>query len=476
MPTANSMFKMWRRLSATGKTAWVAGTTVVVCAALFFAPEKITPLSSALFARDPYAKESRVEVGARLDRNVLSKGDQAILEVNIQNNNTDPLTEFHASITAPGFEWDQGNAEKQLSGSVPAGSSMNAAIPLRAMSRSGTYTVSVFYSWTKKSRYSSAVSLGPLKMEGLFSQDHWSRFLGRGNQLIKDLTLPIVLAVLGYYFQLRQSVRDAKRQRIERRDEIRRQSAENAREEQRRDAEKLRNEQRQNEEKTRDERQQVRQNILPLVMSLAERHYMPIVTSARVLIGHYDLTKKQPPGSSLDEVSFDTLFLLKRMDYLRRDKGQIFFQDNAAEALAADAWFVLREKLRSVLGDSEVELALQKMGNDDRFADAKRYQMHIQSPSKKFQKWVASDAKEFERYLELVDVIQAVFRFEANRPFSDHWYGTPKKLLFETETVQKSDFLQNPEFPLTGLSNSSIKKIESLKTQWPHYLATVNSP
>ena len=463
MPTANGMFKMWRRLSATGKTASIAGATVVVCAALFFAPEKIAPLSSALFARDPYAKESHVDVGARLDRNILGKGDQAILEVNIQNNNTDPLTEFHASITAPGFEWSQENAEKQLSGALPAGSSMSAAIPLRAMARSGTYTVSVFYSWTKKSRYSSAVSLGPLKMEGVFSQDHWSRFLGRGNQLIRDLTLPIVLAVLGYYFQLRQSVRDAKRQRVERRDEIRRQSAE-----------KLRDEQKQNEEKTRDERQQVRQNILPLVMSLAERHYMPIVTSARVLIGHYDLTKKQPPGSSLDEVSFDTMFLLKRMDYLRRDKGQIFFQDNAAEALAADVWFVIREKFRFVLGESEVELVLQKMGHDDRFADAKRYQMHFQTPSRNFQKWVVSNTKEFERYLELVDIIQAVFRFEANRPFSDHWYGTPKKLLFETETAQKPDFLQNPEFPVTGLSNSSIKKINNLKTEWPHYLATVN--
>jgi hypothetical protein len=434
MPTANgmSMFKMWRRLSATGKTASIAGTTVVICAALFFAPEKITPLSSALFARDPYAKESHVDVGARLDRNILSKGDQAILEVNIQNNNTDPLTEFHASITAPGFEWSQRNAEKQLSGSVPAGSSLSAAIPLRAMARSGTYTVSVFYSWTKKSRYSSSVSLGPLKMEGLFSQDHWSRFLGRGNQLIKDLTLPIVLAVLAYYFQLQQ--------------------------------------------KARDERQQVRQNILSLVMTLAERHYMPIVTSALNVIQHYQKLKDKDPVTSPEEVFFDVMFLLKRMDYLRRDKGQIFFQDNAAESIARQAWFVVRNKLRSVLADDkskfpeeQVELALQKIGNDDRFSDSKRYWLHLQTSFTGFQKWLAADPTEFEQYLDVVDVIQAVFRYEANRPFFDHWYGGQKKLDLKRETTRKSDFFRN--FPKTSATQEAVKALDEA---WPLYLKTVD--
>jgi hypothetical protein len=114
------------------------------------------------------------------------------------------------------------------------------------------------------------------------------------------------------------------------------------------------------------------------------------------------------------------------------------------------------------------------MGNDDRFADSKRYRMHLQIPFNKFQRWIASNQSEFERYLQLVDVIQAVFRLEANRPFSDHWYGTPKKLSFETKTVHKPDFLKNPAFPVAGLSEASIKRIESLKTDWPRYLATIN--
>ena len=416
---------MWKRFSVARKPAALSVIAVLaLCVVLFLTPEKTDFRSSALFARDASSKDTHVDVAAHLDRSILTKDDMAILEVNIQNNNPEPLTDFHFSIAAPGFGWKPEEAKTEIPDTVAANSAVAASIPLKALANSGSYNISIFYSWNRESRYSSAISLGPLKMAGIFGQDNWSRFLAR-------LTLPIVLAGLGYYFQLRQ--------------------------------------------KTRDERQQVRQNILPLVMSLAERHYMPIVTSARILIGHYyDLTQKNPPASSLDEVSFDALFLLKRMDYLRRDKGQIFFQDNAAEALAADAWFVLREKLRSVLGDSDVELALQKMGNDDRFADSKRYRMHLQIPFNKFQRWIASNQNEFERYLQLVDVIQAVFRLEANRPFSDHWYGTPKKLSFETKTVHKPDFLKNPAFPVAGLSEASIKRIESLKTDWPRYLATIN--
>jgi len=274
---------MWKRFSVARKPAALSVIAVLaLCVVLFLTPEKTDFRSSALFARDASSKDTHVDVAAHLDRSILTKDDMAILEVNIQNNNPEPLTDFHFSIAAPGFGWNPEEAKTEIPDTVAANSAVTASIPLKALANSGSYNISIFYSWNRQSRYSSAISLGPLKMAGIFGQDNWSRFLAR-------LTLPIVLAGLGYYFQLRQ--------------------------------------------KTRDERQQVRQNILPLVMSLAERHDMPIVTSARILIGHYyDLTQKNPPASSLDEVSFDALFLLKRMDYLRRDKGQIFFQDNAAEA------------------------------------------------------------------------------------------------------------------------------------------------
>lgn len=379
-----------------GKYAAILAVAAV-CGALFLAPEKSDFRSSALFARDSAAKDTHVEVATRLDRNILYKDDTAQLQVTFQNDNTDALDNLQVSIAAPGFEWTQTDANK-LNGTLAANSSVSATIPLRALSRSGTYNILILYSWSKKSRYGSALSLGPLKMVGVLGWDNWSRFL-------KSLTLPIVLAALGYYIQLKQ--------------------------------------------KTRDERQQVRQNILPLVMTLAESHYMPIVRSAHFLIKHYE-RDKAIAGATYEETFFDTLFLLKRMDYLRRDKGQIFFQDGAAEKLARDLWLLLREKLRSKFTDAQVELALQKMGNDDSFADftAKRNLTLLQPAYKGLRTWLNDAPLEFETYLTIVDLIQAIFRCEANRPFEEHWYNRPRQLEFETK--QMKDHPENQTFPAPG--------------------------
>ena len=411
-----------------------------IAAALYLSPPKPDFKSSALFARDAYTKGTKVDVDAHLDRNIVSKGEQVVLQIDVRNNGSETITDFHISASAPGFEWTPKDLDCQLPTTFQADSSATALVPLKALASSGTYNIVLFYSWNKKSRYSSAVSLGPLKMEGLIGQDRWSLFLARGSQLIKDLTLPFVLAGLGAYFQFRQTTRD--------------------------DAFKL-------EQKTRDERQAVRQNILPLVMTLAERHYMPIVRSARLLIGDYngyDTHTKSGSSSereSFDKVFFDVLFLLKRMDYLRREKGQIFFQDSVAEGIASDAWFVLRERLLAVLGDLQVGLALQKIGNDDGFADfaAKRYQYQFGSAHKALADWIKTDPDDFKRYLKLVDLLQAVFRFEANRPFDEHWYNQKRALSFET------DLLKNPDFPKAFVTELSRERIEALQKKWPVYLA-----
>ncbi len=66
-------------------------------------------------------------------------------------------------------------------------------------------------------------------------------------------------------------------------------------------------------------------------------------------------------------------------------------------------------------------------------------------------------------YLKLLDLIQAVFRFEANRPFDEHWYGTPRPLVFVFE------FDLKPEYPRGNLSDSSEDKIAELPAQWENY-------
>jgi len=174
---------------------------------------------------------------------------------------------------------------------------------------------------------------------------------------LKDLALPIVLAALGFLFQQQQ--------------------------------------------KNREERQQVRQNILPLVMTLAEQHYMTIVRGARLLIDDHEKERANYPQSSIEKVFFDTLFVLKRMDHLRRDKGQIFFQDGAGEKMASDVWFVLREGLHLALGEANVALPLKEIEINDGFPEFQPKILKFKKSLQVFQQYVATNGDEF-RLLEVI--------------------------------------------------------------------------
>jgi hypothetical protein len=154
------------------------------------------------------------------------------------------------------------------------------------------------------------------------------------------------------------------------------------------------------------------------------------------------------------------------MDHLRRSKGQIFFQNGLAERIAADSWFVLREGLLSALGEANVALALKDMAVDDGFAEFQPKILKFKKCLEGFRGYINTNRDEFERYLKLVDLIQAVFRFEANRPFDEHWYGIPRPLIFEFE------FDSKPEYPQRNLSEACQNKIKGLPEEWEKYRLT----
>jgi hypothetical protein len=436
---AKGNFKMKPRVIVLIAIAFAA-----VLLALFFVPEKNTFTSSALFASDANSAKSKVNVTLHLDRNQVSRGQNLLLTMTVQNDNAAALAGFYASLSAPGFEWDASKFSSQLPTNIASKSTLTRVVPLTALAQSGSYNVVVLYNWNLDAFRSSSLTVGPIRMVGLWGEENWLRFGRRLAQLTKDLTLPIVLAVLGYIFQRLQSRRDRYFQLSQgRRDRAARE-----------------------QEAIRQEREQVRQNILPLVMTLAEQHYMPIVRGARLLIDDHKKLKEHRPDSSEEKIFFDTLFLLKRMDHLRRSKGQIFFQNGLAERIAADSWFVLREGLLSALGEANVALALKDMAVDDGFAEFQPKILKFKKCLEGFRGYINTNRDEFERYLKLVDLIQAVFRFEANRPFDEHWYGIPRPLIFEFE------FDSKPEYPKRNLSEACQNKIKGLPEEWEKYRLT----
>ncbi len=149
----------------------------------------------------------------------------------------------------------------------------------------------------------------------------WLRFVKRSALLAKDLALPFVLVLLGYLFQKRQAKRDKEYQ---------------------------------DSQKERQERQEVRNIILPFVHALVEKHYMPIVRSSLVLIIDAGRWIEEKESTLLELCFFDFVVFLKRMAYLRNDKGQVFFQHRKAEAIASNVWSIARDQFQSVLGEEGI--------------------------------------------------------------------------------------------------------------------------
>ncbi len=61
-------------------------------------------------------------------------------------------------------------------------------------------------------------------------------------------------------------------------------------------------------------------------------------------------------------------------------------------------------------------------------------------------------------YLKLLDLIQAVFRFEANRPFDEHWYGTPRPLVFVFEFDLKRRVSARQPLGFVGRQNRGVTR------------------
>jgi predicted solute-binding protein len=449
---------------------------------LFFFPPGDPQRVAAIFARNDPAKDGGVRVSLRADRNVLEKGDSENLVVEIRSD-SEEVRNLQISIDAPGFAWKPD--QLKVDSTIAPQTSKSYPISLEAAAGSGKYTITVFYHCDAP-HCSSAITAGPIQLRAWYGEDAWVRFFRRLAQLIKDLTLPIVLAVLTYWFNKKQANREAERRSAETEAQRAYQELTSAREIERAKNEEAAQHVYQNLIRDREERQQVRGMILPLVKELAELHYMPIVRSARLLIIDHRNYLKQFPDTSLEKTLFNLLFLIKRMDYLRQTKGQIFFQSRMGEAIAANAWYVVREKFTLVIGDEQLGLAGKYIKVDDAFPDFAKQAPRFRKSVDRLNDWVAIHPKDMESCLRLVDLIQGVFRFEANRPFLNHWYavqldpvsemefefarlalkeGNPSR---EQKMAALKSLVQNLE--LLKLSEGATSRLGDLQRDWPGYI------
>jgi hypothetical protein len=454
----------------------IAAISAIVLIALFFFPESNTRRSSALFAQNDPTKDAGVQISVRADRNFAEKGEQVHLALEVRNGPS-RLDNFRLAMSAPGFEWDQGKVPAKQN--VPPGASMLYEVPLTAIAGSGKYSVTVFYALESPSARNAVLTAGLIELDGRYGETAWIRFFRRLSQLLKDLTLPFILAGLAYWFNRKQSDRESDRRAAE-------EQAQRLRKEEEDRAQRLRKEeeekaQRRYEEAKRQQqdREQVRDMILLLMNQLTEQHYMPIVRAARLLIADWRSSKPAPTKAAQEKNVFNLLFLIKRMDYLRQTKGQIFFQNRLGESIAANAWFVLREKFLKLVGDEQMGQAIKLIGVNDGFADFSPHRLRFRKATEAFVDWTNAHPEDFEACLQLADLIQGVFRFEANRPFLEHWYGDKvdavSEMEFEFLRGKKGDKLEllrslASEVKVKDLTEGAQSRLEELQQKWPQYI------
>jgi len=320
--------------------------------------------------------------------------------------------------------------EESIASQVKPGQTLAIWGELRAEKRQEKRTVYATVRWTDAAGRpsQSVVALGDLTATDCIDtlEEAWAWF----QAALKDLALPILLAVLAYLFKKWEDDREASRRNDETQRETARRAAEQALEAER--------------HRTEQERQQLFQTwnqMLKVSHEDATKHYMPMVAAARTVRTHVtdcrEAIKQLAPGKLPKEdrykhALFYFLLLRKRNRRFTDDRGGFYFKDRVGEELAAACWsetnrlYILRNP---VVREKFSEL-LQQVGADDllttfmeKFRKAARGSV-FEVVHGHFCKWLARP--ESEEAMQYLEAFVAVVEFEMNKPYV-YWYPEDQK-------------------------------------------------
>jgi len=398
------------------KIAWLLAALLALAACLLFlllfpaSPDQ-HPSESIVRASDD--KSAPVKVQARLDSNRLEDESADALQITVLNTSDQPLTSLHLSILAPGFALDQRNlscnneAGVASNNQLPARKNCQFEVSLSPAARSGVYGIVAIVDWNQSNAAGrSTLTLAPITVDQNWGSAKWTLMGRRFGSLMKDLTLPIILALLGAIFAARQSNREADRKKDEGIQEAARTTAQ---------AEQA-------------ERQEVQHLLLTRVMELAEQHYLLFVTHCRLILIEADKIQHAKPDAAPDKLFLQVLFLLKRMEVFRLTKGGVFFKTRGAERAAGAAWYLLKSNIYAALGEENAASALKIVKTRWDYASYKAEFPKLAPAWEQFQSWLAEPKNSntvrgsFWQILGTIDGFQAVMAFESDRALSKYWY------------------------------------------------------
>jgi hypothetical protein len=290
-----------------------------------------------------------------------------------------------------------------------------------------------------------------------------SAFFSRVYGFLKDFALPILLAILAYFFNKRDKAREAERQR--KADAIaaaQRAQSEALAVEERKQSERLARE----ETRARDQRTlaaQTWQKRLSVMYELNTKYYLPLnstITSMVVFRGQRQAETNPDKKRDCARREFFYLALMcRKMNYIADEVGGLFLKDLTGERIIGRCWQSFLKSFTDDFRDEYFRLLTPMLApmKVDETADAFFSRMDAQqadgSPTKeaaalqkawqRFQAWI--DGASYLSAIQRVGVLRQVLAFEMNRPFL-YWYerveplpgdgGTRKRLL---EALQEFD-------------------------------------
>lgn len=370
------------------KIVWAA-VLLAIAAVLYVYPEDPST-APVIGPKSVSAEVDGVSIRAWLQRSRVDSGQPVPLRLTFDNHSAGAVRVSVSDLQDPGFAsrspfrlTSTGQTAPNLL-AIPAGGSITIESELTAAERAGRFSVGATVAITSSGgTRTGLLVVDPVEVTSEL-RERFVVFGSRGYAAIKDLTLPIILALVGYWLQRVQ--------------------------------------------KNRETRQAVLTAQLTRMQETAETHYLPIVRSLR---GVLDPPATSEPPDVKARYVYRVLLFWRLMRHLRDKRNSVFFKDRGGEAVAQAAWYAFWSNTIQAIGEDPYEAALK------RFTLKMTYEQFAASPAPSFAivrtklwEWIdgTSPASPYAECLQLLHVLKGVFAFEANRPFDGAWYDSSAEL------------------------------------------------
>jgi hypothetical protein len=390
-----------------------------------------------------------------VNQSVVESEEKARLVLRFENGTDQPLHDLKIiDVQEPGF-WYQPLKLKD-SALAKGGSVETEPVDLVPSTNRGKFRMTVRYQVTDSQNMvhegSIASSTITLRDE---ARERRYLFIRR---IVSFFTLPLLLGIAGLWFQ-RWQIRRDENSKVKAGAESR--------------------------------RQEIWKTILPQFYALSEKYYLPTVRSLRMIdqfrIERPQMVPDKAEAEKMNRLLFEYLFLLLRMNLLRRKKGQLFFKSRKGEKVATLAWKVMVMGSEEHIGRASIDAALEKLTVDTTYKQFNfllKESVALREVEESFRTWNLNANQEpdlkrnFYRFTHLAAIMQATIYFEANRPFDRDWYEEPTD--FTLDEVKDEQYPTGYYDPAGYDYDKDIKKIKealaSYRTEIKAYMDSFQRP